>query len=196
MNYKLILMISLILTILSIGAVSASDAIYEDGVIDADNGTLGIGEKNVYSTDDVGSFTDLMNDIRNSGDVFEVERDYIFDDETDEEDSVVISKNNFVINGNGYTIDGNNQSGIFTIKGTNVIINNLTFVNANSQVGSVLNIMADCAVSTNNVTFENNTANYGIVFARGTYVSNNDKFLDSTTRREAVCSISIYNITK
>ena len=191
MNYKLILMISLILTILSIGAVSASDAIYEDGVIDADNGTLGIGEKNVYSTDDVGSFTDLMNDIRNSGDVFEVERDYIFDDETDEEDSVVISKNNFVINGNGYTIDGNNQSGIFTIKGTNVIINNLTFVNANSQVGSVLNIMADCAVSTNNVTFENNTANYGIVFARGTYVSNNDKFLDSTTRDIGV--ISLYN---
>ena len=191
MNYKLILIFSLILTILSIGAVSASDTISEEGVLDVNIGTLEIGEKDVFETEDVGSFTDLMNDICNSGDVFEVERNYLFNDETDEADSVVISKSNFVINGNGHTIDGNNQSGIFTIVGTNVIIKNLTFVNANSEVGSVLNIKADCEVATNNVTFENNTAKYGIVFARGTYVSNDDKFLDSTTTDMGV--ISLYN---
>lgn len=193
MKFKLILIVSLILAILSIGAVSASDTLYEDSVLDADNCTLEIGEKNIYSTDDVGSFTDLMNDIRNSGDVFDVERDYIFNDETDEENSVVISKNNFIINGNGYTIDGNYQSGIFTISGNNVTINDLTFINANSTVGSALNIMDDCEVTTNNVTFENNTANYGIVFSMGDYFSNDDKFLDSTTTDIGVISLQNSN---
>ena len=104
------------------------------------------------------TFTDLTNDISASGDVFEIEKNYKFNNKTDDGRPIRIVKDNFVINGNGHTIDGNGQASMFSITGKNVTINNLKFVNGYSVGFGGAIITGIGPLTLNNVTFINNTA--------------------------------------
>ena len=129
-------------------------------------------------TVDSKSFTDLKNDIANSGDVFVMDCDYRFDNFSDNSTGgIIIDRDNFTIEGNGFTIDANGKSAVFAITSKNVTINNLTFINAK---GCVLSIAKNATVTTNHVNFINNTGKDCVIYDMGTYYSKYDTFRDCT----------------
>jgi len=139
MKFKYLLIAGLILAILMIGAVSASDA----------NDTIGT-EDQQNLADSPKTFTKLEIDINASDDTFDVQDNYTFNSESDK-GYVEISKSDFTINGNNHVIDGNRQSGIFNITGNNVTINNLIFKNGKSEIGGIIDSTGE--VTLRNVTF-------------------------------------------
>ncbi len=102
---------------MSVGAVCAADEI-------SDNITTNGGQENIYVSSE-NSFTDLDNEIKNADTSLDLTQDYLFNNESDNNTGIAISKDNFVLNGNGHTIDGNNQSRIFNITGKNITLNDL-----------------------------------------------------------------------
>ena len=111
MKFKYVLIASLMLAILMVGAVSATDTISEDIVSDADDTPLEITDNDVYTTKE-SSFSNLSDEIENAGMSLDLNQDYAFNNETDNKNGIVIGKDNFVLNGNGRTIDTKNQSRI------------------------------------------------------------------------------------
>ena len=115
------IMIVLLILILSVGAVCAAENSTED---DISTEILQNSQNEVYTTSEA-SFTNLTDEIGSGGAVLDLNQDYTFNNETDNNTGILISKDNFVLNGNGFTIDGKNQSRIFNITANNVTLNNL-----------------------------------------------------------------------
>lgn len=132
MKKEIFLIILVVLTLMSMSSIHASDlenkTVENDQLITIDNIT-------VNDENPPGTFDDLREDINqlSPGDVFNITRDYHFNGSqcspNGENRGIAISLNNITINGNGHTIDANHQSAFFVIKGDNVKIYNLTFVN-------------------------------------------------------------------
>ncbi|MBQ2651978.1 MAG: hypothetical protein IJF83_00330 [Methanobrevibacter sp.] len=129
MKFFKVLIVMLIL-IMSVGAVCATDALSDDNVSDDNPGILENvqGEDSIddnqeileNAPDDVygggeGSYTDLTEEITNSDGVLEMTRNYRFNNETDEMPVIPLRKDNFIINGNGHTIDANNQAWVLPV---------------------------------------------------------------------------------
>ena len=142
---KIFIIILALVCILSVSAISAAD--YNN----VDN--------------DVGTFTDLANDIANGGNI-SLTKDYI---QTDSYGQINITKNTN-INGNGHTIDAKGQSGIFTIdKNVTVSLNNIIFINGNAaeyggaiySEGTVL-IVNDCQFKNTTSINSGGGAIYGV----------------------------------
>ena len=174
------LVMGLILAILMVGAVSATDTISEDIISDADDTPLEITENDVYTTGE-NSFSNLTDEIKNTGTSLDLNKDYAFNNKTDNKNGIAIAKDNFVLNGNGRTIDAKNQSRIFNITGNNVTINDLILINGNAEKGGA--IYTAKSLTLNNVTFLNNHAikNGGAValYTEVTLNCNNSKFIDN-----------------
>ena len=180
MKFKYLFIMSLILTILMVGAVSATDTISEDIVSDADDIPLESTDNDVYTTGE-SSFSNLTDEIKNTGTSLDLNRDYAFNNETDNKNGIAIAKDNFVLNGNGRTIDAKNQSRIFNITANNVTINDLILINGNAEKGGA--IYTSKSLTLNNVTFINNYAskNGGAValYEDMAINCNNSKFIDN-----------------
>ena len=146
--------IILFVLIMSLGTVCAADNL-SDEIISDDGQDTQITQNNVYATGE-SSFTSLASEIENAGAVLDLNQDYIFNNETDNNAGILINKDNFILNGNGHTIDGNKQSRIFNITGNNITIKNLILVNGNADKGGA--IYAGINIICNNVTFKNNHA--------------------------------------
>ena len=146
-DFKLIAILSLFLIFfVGVGCASAVD-----NITTGDNDFGSYGEDNAISDLDdvrldkpaslsnsknVGSFKDLKNDISDlkDGDTFNLTKDYSyghgFKYSIEDNDVIKITKNNITINGNGHIINGAHKTNIFNIKGNNVKITNVTFMNA------------------------------------------------------------------
>ena len=184
MNVLKVMIVMLVL-IMSVGAVCAAENVTDEVISDDGQEIMGI--------DSGDSFTDLINEINNATDELNLTHDYKFNNETDNNIGIFIDNDNFVINGNGHTIDGNDLSRIFIIRGNNITINNLTLINANSDMGSILYIPDYCSINTNNVVFANSTAsNIATIFvsSSATYVSLEDKFLDLTSKNYGAITLN------
>ena len=92
------IMIFILILIMSVSAVCASD-------ISTDNQIIETSQKEVYATSEA-SFTNLTDEIENAGTSLTLTKDYTFNNATDNNLGILISKNNFILNGNGHTIDG------------------------------------------------------------------------------------------
>ena len=174
------LVMGLILAILMVGAVSATDTISEDIISDADDTPLEITENDVYTTGE-NSFSNLTDEIKNTGTSLDLNKDYAFNNKTDNKNGIAIAKDNFVLNGNGRTIDAKNQSRIFNITGNNVTINDLILINGNAEKGGA--IYTAKSLTLNNVTFLNNHANKNggavALYEDMAINCNNSKFIDN-----------------
>ena len=177
-------LILLLIFIFSIGAVCAHDLNQTDqSCVDGENG-IGINDEDVLSDSSVKSFKDLnesMSDMTISE--FNVTDDYAYDEsDGDFPNGIVINKDNFVINGNNHVIDAKSKNRIFTVNGSNIIINNLVFKNGIDHAAVILGKN----ITTNNVTFINCSSQPlssvgGAIYAyNSTYVSNNDRFIDNS----------------
>lgn len=151
------LMLSLILTVAT--AVAADDMTFNQGdsnetinIEHTQNDYLTGKDSEDYplSTQDKkpGSFHDLQMLIDNSSGVINLERDYAYNDTTDryltihdksygglelfvESDTGIKINKSIQINGNGHSIDARNMTRIFNIIADNVVLKNITFLNAN-----------------------------------------------------------------
>ena len=180
MKFKYVFIVGLILAILMIGVVNATDTISEDVVSNEDDTPLEITDNNVYMAGE-NSFSNLEDEIKNTGKSLDLNQNYAFNNGTDNKNGIVISKDNFVLNGNGRTIDGNNQSRIFNITAKNVTLNNLILTGGSAEKGGA--IYSTGSLTFNNVTFINNYAKMegGAVglYSDVTIICDNSKFIDN-----------------
>ena len=177
MKLKRIILISLILVILTIGAVSATENITDsnEGVlqlnpsdeIELNDDALSSSQEDILNAKDSGTFTALQEriDNANEGATIKLENDYVYYGSFDI-DSVVISKP-LTINGNGHTIDAlsvidsSSRTKIFTINASGVTLKNIIFSNAytSDKGGAVFSTGENCKII--NCTFTNSTAEKG-----------------------------------
>ena len=167
MKIKYILIVFIIF-LLSVSAVSAQNAENIDN--------LGISaDSEVITTSDSLSNLQTLIDNDDSGEI-SLSSDYNY---SDSDSSLIINKT-ITINGNGHTIDANLNSELFTITGSNVILNNLNIINFNindSKTNGILwngdeGQLNNCNISNSNITsFLSN-----IIFWNGT-----DGCVDSCT---------------
>ena len=155
----------LLFLVMSMGVVSAQDNLTD---------TL---QTDILSTEEIGSFDELENDIINANNTLEITKDYMNDNYPE---GITIARDNLVINGNNHAIDGNGQS-IFCITGSNITINNLVFINAyyDDKGGAIRN---NGTIALNNVTFINNVAggSGGGIFNLGTIDLHDAVFINNS----------------
>ena len=108
----------------------------------------------------------------NSDAVINLTNDFYFDSDYDSAfvDGIVIDRS-VTINGNGYTIDAKGQARIFQVMCTDVVLENITFINGNSTGGGAVyfddaGIVSDC-------NFVNNTATGDNAYGGAVYFLNN-----------------------
>lgn len=138
------LLIAFVVLFVSIGAVCAQENVTSDDVNDindvddvgglADAASPKLGQEEtaeVLSDDEVGNFTELSGLISqsSSGSTINLTKDYKRIPSEGYSNGISISKE-ITINGNGHTIDASNGAGIFSVSGSNVVLNNITFTNA------------------------------------------------------------------
>ena len=129
-NRKFILILLLFSCIFICMSFASANNITDDDSYNSD-----YNESNVVDSPS-NSFTDLNKLINNDLNKSEIilEDDFVYQDDCDENftNGIFINKS-IVINGNGHIIDAQNKSMIFNIKGDNVVIKNITFINANGN---------------------------------------------------------------
>ena len=202
----------LLFTLITLGCVSATDAnmtcddiVTIDEAIDEEITTDDTASDDVL-TENIGTFTDLQNEINNAGNTLELTRDYKFNEETDS--SNVYLRANFVLDGKGHSLDGAGKTNILRTSDENIVIKNLIFKNANASdfggalyVGSGPTKVINCTFLNNEVarnyagggiysqaittiedcTFINNIADSGgAVYGSGTII--NCTFINNTAR--------------
>ncbi len=191
------IMIVMIVLIMSVGAVCAADDISDEIISDGSQDTLEITQNYIYTTGE-SSFSNLADEIENAGTTLDLTKDYAFNNATDNNTGILISKDNFVLNGNGFTIDGNKQSRIFNITANNVTLSNLILINGNSDRGAALR--TNGTLTLNNITFINNNASIGGaigLFENASLTCNNSKFIDNSAERGTIFvqqgELNLYN---
>ena len=114
MNKKFLIIICLILFIVSIAGVAAT----EDTNQTADD-ALSVSTDNEISAKDDGTFTALQEKINSAaaGSTINLENDYKYDEGFSSDGIVINYNDNITINGNGHTIDASGKSRflIFTL---------------------------------------------------------------------------------
>ncbi|WP_296894419.1 Ig-like domain repeat protein [uncultured Methanobrevibacter sp.] len=178
---KLIILALLLVLIIGIGAVSAADnntdkklassndqaelSVTNNVKVSSSNeSTLGANVVNVTGA----TFTDLRNAINGAaaGDVIVLNNDI----ENDISHYILIDVGKSItIEGNGHKIDALGKSGIFFIKGSGVVLNNITFINAKNHYpggdhmyGGAIHWVGNNGILNNSI-FINNTADPGNV---------------------------------
>ncbi|WP_298501001.1 right-handed parallel beta-helix repeat-containing protein [uncultured Methanobrevibacter sp.] len=131
-------------------------------------------ESNGTFTNGLGDFNLLQKEINAAIDsVLTLNRSYTFTVGLDENlaDGIVIDKP-ITINGNGYTINALNKARIFMVTADNVVLNNITFTNANaSGEGGAVHFSEYVEGNVTNCSFNNNSAYTGgaIIFNIGSF---------------------------
>ena len=188
------ILIVMLILIMSVGAVCASESITENIVGDDSQNILETVQEDIATDDSTNILKTAQNDICTASDdsftnltdeimgknVVDLTHDYKFNNETDDSSGIVIEKDNFVLNGNGRTIDGNNQSRLFAISGNNITLNDLILINGNYR--NCAGMRVGGTLTLNNVTFINNHAdNQGGAIGLDTaiLICNNCRFIDN-----------------
>ena len=174
------IMIVMLILIMSVGVVCAADDISDEIISDDGQDTLEITQNYIYTTGE-SSFSNLTDEIENAGTTLDLTKDYTFNNETDNNTGILISKDNFVLNGNGHKIDGNNQARLFAISGNNITLNDLILINGNYPNCAGMRVVGS-TLTLNNVTFINNYAdNQGgaIGLDSSILICNNTRFIDN-----------------
>ena len=106
-----------------------------------------------------GTFSDLQDKIYNSsGTLLDLDQDYIFNKELDKNKGIIINMS-LTIDGQYHEIDGLNQSKIFEIANTDIILKNINFINGFAKdFGGAINLI-NSTLEIINCTFSNNFAN-------------------------------------
>ena len=141
--------------------VSENDIVSKLDTVDEDQ--VSSGESEVLSDESAGTFTEL-NDLIKENDTIVLDKNYTFNSTIDTDFILGINiTKNLIIEGNSHTIDAKNSARIFNIISSNVILNNITFINGRTSGsgnvgGDGAAIWSNGTGSINNCNFINNTA--------------------------------------
>ena len=178
-NKSLLAVLSMLLILLVfVSSASAADS-NEAQALSINESTNIITQSDIYTMNE-SSFSDLADEIENAGMTLDLTKDYAFNNATDNNTGILISKDNFVLNGNGHTIDGNNQSRIFNITGNNITLNDLILIKGNYEMCGGIRTVG--TLTLNNVTFIDNYATKeggAIGIKEGAILCNNCRFIDN-----------------
>ena len=105
-----------------------------------------------------GTFSDLQDKIYNSsGTLLDLDQDYIFNKDLDKNTGIIINKS-LTIDGQNHEIEGLNQSKIFEIANTDIILKNINFIHGfANDFGGAINLI-NSTLQIINCTFSNNFA--------------------------------------
>ncbi|MBE6500607.1 MAG: hypothetical protein E7Z80_08715 [Methanobrevibacter thaueri] len=163
MKTKLNVLLVFLILIMSIGMVSASEGVSTDSHVSNGNEYLAnhVTDVDIVSEGDVGTFTDLDNEIQNAKNgIVTLTKDYKYDSSKDSKFRVGIQTDDIIINGNNHTIDGSNLARIFTQYSGSVTLKDIKFVNgyvANKNNGGAY-LLNSGNLTVINCQFENNYA--------------------------------------
>lgn len=133
MDKKLIITLLVILSIITISSVSASENQTDDLTLKNDELTIeavSIDNEDNLKDNSIGTFTELQDKI-NDGGTISLYKDYKYDSSVDNKLERGIRFNSITINGNNHVIDGAGQARIFSVAETqNVILKDIIFKNA------------------------------------------------------------------
>ena len=148
MQYKKIMMLAiLLLSLFVVSAVSAADNATSDvlSVNETTEEVVSVDDDNhvILEETNVGTFTDLANEIANAKGTLNLNRNYAYSDGDDDYRFGITIDKSIIINGNGYTIDGANHyillelygyksnayAKIFNVAASNVVLKNINFIN-------------------------------------------------------------------
>jgi len=176
---KKILISMLILLLITISAVSASDDLDQNITQTSDINNIKINNDDVLSTSNARTFTDLQTQIgrTEAGSTLTLEDDYAY---TEGDKSLGIAKS-ITIDGNGHTLDAKNAARIlFVYEGaSNVVVKNLNFVNGYESNGAGAIFWKGESGTIINCNFTSNTADRSggaILWAGATGTIDNCKF--------------------
>ena len=140
------IMAILLVSFLAVSAVSAAENATGDivGMEEATDEVVSIEENHTILQDsNVGTFTDLANEIAKAKSELNLNRNYIYSNgDSDYNHGIIIDKK-ITINGNGFEINGNNQARAFNINAGSVVLNDISFVNC--AVSSSSSSISGCA---------------------------------------------------
>ena len=179
MKFKKIMFVSiLLLAILTIGVVSASEDVCDDNLavsddlnfkssVDDSNERLETGVDSILMDKEVYDFKDLNDLINASAENSEVKlvKDYVYNASADEDykNGINIAKT-LTIDGQGHYIDGNFQARIFNVAGNDVTLKNIKLNNAGSKAFVVSG--SNCRISGCefvNCSCDDSTVNGGVI---------------------------------
>ncbi|MBR0371339.1 MAG: hypothetical protein IJH63_11550 [Methanobrevibacter sp.] len=166
---KRYLFLILIVSLFALSAVSAGEITNDADIVvnDYDSGLMAESVYEYLSSDSYGTFQELQDEINaiEVGGTLNLTRDYKYVDGSTE--GIRINKH-ITIDGQGHTIDGNRKSSIFYIRGSDVVLKNLTLMNGNANNGGGISWQGNNG-TIKYVKFYNNTAleDGGAVYARG-----------------------------
>ncbi len=145
--------------------------------LNGEKGSLTVKNTNAVATTEImaGDFN-ILQKLIGENDVVELTRNYTYDLLFDTiTEGIVIDRDNVIIKGNGYIIDAKGQSRIFKITGSNVVIENITFINAKSdENGGAIYFDGESGTVKSSI-FTNNTAAGGSAIY---WIKNNGKVND------------------
>ena len=150
-----LIIFSLFLVLMSMATVCANEnATFDDtlSIDDAVNDTIA-------ADPEIGTFDDLSQLINGDEDVIELKTDYKYSPTDNVAKSGITIDRPITINGNGRTIDASNSVRIFIVNSSNVILNNINFINGNSTLGGAINASDFDNFTVNGCNFSNNFAN-------------------------------------
>ena len=182
MKFNKIVLVSILLLIFAIGAVSATD----DNMTDTAEEVLSAEPTEDLEVSQPEDFSELVGLIKNtsSGKTLTLEKDYINDGTYT--NGILISKK-MTIDGQGHTLDANSKSNVFRISNSQVTLKNINFINSYSEDYSavygnciVINCtFTDCTTGKNGGALYNGTAyNSSFINCKATYgkIYNKDKY--------------------
>ena len=189
MKIKTTLLIGLIfLVLISLTAVNANENTTFDEILTVEDPL----NENILA-DGGGDFKELSEMVNGDETTLNLEKNYKYSPGDEAlSDGITVSKP-VTINGNGYTIDASGSARIFNIQSSNVVINNVRFINAHaSNEGGAL-IVTGSNVTINNCTFENNTADGSagaVYFSGANGIVNNTIFKSNTASTSSAGALS------
>ena len=193
---RILILVCLIVFIVSMACVSAADDANQttDDVL-----SVSLSGQDIQGSADGGTFTELQDKINvaEEDSTITLENNYTYDDSF--KDNYISIDKNITIDGKGYTIDAKSSSGIFNISETNVVLNNIVFINAVSYNGiggaiysnGVLNIInsrfmnsyspiySENDLTIINSSFEENINDYdgGAIYSEGSLTVRDSNFI-------------------
>lgn len=220
-NKKLTIIFIILIVIFTLSSVSASDDLSETSVsvneLDEETITLDSTIKSEESNglsdsidnDDMlsenensqqGSFEDLASELEghSDGDTIKLEKDYLYNNETDNQFIEGIEIKSLTIDGQNHIINAKNNARIFNVTGTNVILKNIEFIGGYSYEGGAIYV-SGANLTIENCTFKNNAAHDGgAVYANNTTIFINSTFINNKAINEggALYIWNMTNITK
>ena len=145
-----------LMCLMTLSAVNAAENTTNMENMQSDSTQIKLGtQNNEILKSGGGTFSELNDEIQNSGNSLELSQNYTRLNGDDLPDGIEISKDNFVLDGKGYTIDANGGQTIFKIFSNNVTLKNICFVNVNSCEDGAIYCDGDF-VDIKNCIFTNN----------------------------------------